>query len=49
MKEYVNPDVLVTTEWVEEHLDDPEIRIVESDEDVILYEVGHVPGAVKVD
>ena len=49
MKEYANPDVLVTTEWVEEHLDDPEIRIVESDEDVILYEVGHVPGAVKVD
>ena len=49
VKEYANPDVLVTTEWVEEHLDDPEIRIVESDEDVILYEVGHVPGAVKVD
>ena len=49
VKGYVNPDVLVTTEWVEEHLDDPEIRIVESDEDVILYEVGHVPGAVKVD
>ncbi|MFQ6673108.1 MAG: sulfurtransferase, partial [Candidatus Tectimicrobiota bacterium] len=49
MKEYANPDVLVTTEWVAERLDDPEVRIVESDEDVILYEVGHVPGAVKVD
>ncbi len=49
MKEYANPEVLVTTEWVAEHLDDPGIRIVESDEDVILYEVGHVPGAVKVD
>ncbi|MEE8219773.1 MAG: sulfurtransferase, partial [bacterium] len=49
MKEYANPEVLVTTEWVAEHLDDPGVRIVESDEDVILYEVGHVPGAVKVD
>ncbi len=36
MKEYANPEVLVTTEWVAEHLDDPEVRIVESDEDVIL-------------
>ncbi len=49
MKEYANPEVLVTTEWVAEHLDDPGVRIVESDEDVILYEVGHVPGAVKLD
>jgi thiosulfate/3-mercaptopyruvate sulfurtransferase len=49
VKEYANPEVLVTTEWVAEHLDDPGVRIVESDEDVILYEVGHVPGAVKVD
>ncbi|MCZ6661101.1 MAG: rhodanese-like domain-containing protein, partial [bacterium] len=49
MKEYANLEVLVTTEWVAEHLDDPGVRIVESDEDVILYEVGHVPGAVKVD
>jgi thiosulfate/3-mercaptopyruvate sulfurtransferase len=49
VKEYANPEVLVTTEWVSEHLDDPGIRIVESDEDVILYELGHVPGAVKVD
>ena len=48
-KGYVNPDVLVTTEWVAEHLNDPNIRIVESDEDVLLYEIGHLPGAVKVD
>lgn len=46
---YVHPDVLVSTEWVAEHLDDPNVRIVESDEDVLLYEVGHIPGAVKVD
>jgi hypothetical protein len=46
---YAHPEVLVTTEWVAEHLDDPDVRIVESDEDVLLYEVGHVPGAVKID
>ena len=49
MKEYAHPEVLVSTDWVAEHLQDPELRIVESDEDVILYEIGHVPGAVKVD
>jgi thiosulfate/3-mercaptopyruvate sulfurtransferase len=46
---YANPDVLVSTEWVAQHLDDPTIRIVESDEDVLLYEIGHIPGAVKID
>ena len=46
---YAHPDVLVSTQWVAGHLDDPGIRIVESDEDVLLYETGHVPGAVKVD
>jgi len=44
-----NPEVLVETEWLAEHLDDPEIRIVEVDEDVLLYDVGHIPGAVKID
>jgi len=47
--EYVHPEMLVETGWVAEHLNDPNIRIVESDEDVLLYDVGHVPGAVKVD
>jgi thiosulfate/3-mercaptopyruvate sulfurtransferase len=46
---YAHPDALVSTDWVAEHLNDPEVRIVESDEDVLLYDVGHVPGAVKVD
>jgi thiosulfate/3-mercaptopyruvate sulfurtransferase len=46
---YANPDVLVTTQWVAEHLNDPNVRIVESDEDVLLYDVGHVPGAIKID
>ena len=45
---YANP-VLVETDWVAEHLDDPKVRLVESDEDVLLYEVGHIPGAVKID
>jgi thiosulfate/3-mercaptopyruvate sulfurtransferase len=49
-KGYVNPDALVSTQWVAEHLDDTEnVRIVESDEDVLLYDIGHVPNSVKVD
>jgi thiosulfate/3-mercaptopyruvate sulfurtransferase len=46
---YAAPERVVTTEWVAAHLDDPSIVIVESDEDVLLYEVGHIPGAVKID
>ena len=46
---YVNPDVLVSTDWVAEHLKDPKIRLVESNEDTLLYSSGHVPGAVHVD
>jgi thiosulfate/3-mercaptopyruvate sulfurtransferase len=46
---YAVPEKLVTTEWVAEHLDDPSIVIVESDEDVLLYDTGHIPGAVKLD
>ena len=47
--EYAHPEVLVTTEWVAQHLDDPGVRIVEADEDPLLYEIGHLPGAVKLD
>src|SRR5690349_6109985 len=46
---YVNPGVLVSTDWVAEHLHDPKIRLVESNEDTLLYSSGHVPGAVHVD
>jgi thiosulfate/3-mercaptopyruvate sulfurtransferase len=46
---YANPDVLVSTDWVAQHLNDPNIRIVESNEDVLLYDTGHVPGAVNID
>jgi len=46
---YAQPEVLVSTEWVSEHLKDPKVRLVESNEDVLLYETGHIPGAVKID
>src|SRR3989442_2805849 len=46
---YARPDVLVSTQWVADHVNDPNVRIVESDEDILLYETGHIPGAVKVD
>lgn len=49
MADYANPDVLVSTDWVLEHHKDENIRIVEVDEDVLLYETGHIPGAQKVD
>jgi thiosulfate/3-mercaptopyruvate sulfurtransferase len=42
-------DVLVSTDWVAEHLDDPKVRIVESNEDPLLYSSGHIPGAVEID
>ena len=46
---YAHHEVLVSTDWVAQHLDDPAIRLVESDEDILLYETGHLPGAVKID
>ncbi len=46
---YVHPEVLVSADWVRDHLEDPKVRIVESDEDVLLYDMGHIPGAVKID
>lgn len=46
---YHRPDVLVSTEWVAEHLNDPSIRLIESNEDPLLYPSGHIPGAVEVD
>jgi thiosulfate/3-mercaptopyruvate sulfurtransferase len=47
--DYARPEMLVTTEWLAEHLDDPGLVVAESDEDVLLYETGHIPGAVKLD
>ncbi len=48
-KNYAYPEYLVDTEWVAAHLKDANVRIVESDEDPLLYPMGHVPGAVQVD
>jgi len=47
--EYIHPEVLVSAQWVADHSNDPNVRIVESDEDVLLYEVGHVENAIKID
>ena len=47
--EYSEPGRLVTGEWLEARLGTPGLVVVESDEDVLLYETGHIPGAVKVD
>ena len=46
MTDYANPDALVTTDWLEEHLDDPTVRVIEVDEDTNAYEMGHTRGAV---
>ncbi len=46
---YVHPEVLVETQWVADHLQDPNIRLIEADEDVLLYDIGHLPSAVKLD
>lgn len=47
--EYADPRRLVTTDWLQANLDRDGLVIVESDEDVLLYETGHIPGAVKID
>jgi thiosulfate/3-mercaptopyruvate sulfurtransferase len=48
-QDYVHPEALVSTDWVAAHLHDPQVRLIESNEDVLLYDTGHIPGAVKVD
>jgi thiosulfate/3-mercaptopyruvate sulfurtransferase len=48
-REYAHPEMLVSTDWLAEHLQDPGLVVAESDEDVLLYETGHIPGAVKLD
>lgn len=46
---YAHPTALVSTEWVAEHKDDANVRLVESNEDPLLYAMGHIPGAVEID
>ncbi len=47
--DYADGSRLVSTDWVAEHGNDPGVVVIESDEDVLLYETGHIPGAVKID
>ena len=47
--DFAHPERLVSTGWLAEHLGEPGLVVVESDEDVLLYETGHIAGAVKVD
>src|SRR4030081_304889 len=49
MAEYAHPEALVDSSWVADHLNDTNVRLIEADEDVLLYEVGHIPGSVKLD
>ncbi|WP_214407806.1 sulfurtransferase [Pseudonocardia lacus] len=49
LAEYAHPERLVTTEWLAQNLGAAGLVVVESDEDVLLYDTGHIPGAVKVD
>ncbi|MFQ5380650.1 MAG: sulfurtransferase [Dehalococcoidia bacterium] len=46
---YAHPEVLVSTDWVEQHRSDRDVRIVESNEDQLLYPAGHIEGAVQID
>ena len=47
--EYAHPETIVSTEWLAQNLNTPGVVVVESDEDVLLYEIGHIPGSVKID
>ncbi|WP_028278556.1 sulfurtransferase [Arthrobacter sp. H5] len=47
--DYANPERLVSAQWLAGHLGSENLIVVESDEDVLLYDTGHIPGAVKID
>lgn len=49
VRSYAHPDRLVSTAWLAEHLGEPGLVVAESDEDVLLYDTGHIPGSVKLD
>ena len=46
---YAHPERLVTTEWLEAHKGTEGLVVLESNEDVLLYDTGHIPGAIKID
>ena len=47
--DYANPERLVSTDWLAEHLGSPDLVVLESNEDILLYDTGHIPGARKID
>jgi len=47
ISQYASPEALVTTDWLAGNLD--AVTLVESNEDILLYDTGHIPGAVKLD
>ncbi len=47
MAQYAHPEVLLTTDWVAEHLDDDDIRLVEVDVNTTMYDKRHIPGAIS--
>ena len=48
--DYASDNVLVSTQWISDHLNDPKVRVIEADYNpVASYKVGHIPGAVLVD
>ncbi len=48
-QEYARPERLVSASWLSARLGSPGLRVVESDEDALLYDIGHLPGAVRID
>ncbi len=48
-KGYAHPNVLVSTAWLAERLGDPSLRLLECNEDVLLYSLEHIPGAQRID
>ena len=49
LQQYAHPERLVSTQWLAENLNTPGVVVVESDEDILLYDTGHIPGSVKID
>jgi len=49
LQQYAHPERLVTTGWLAENIGTPGLVVLESNEDILLYDLGHVPGAVKID
>jgi len=48
-RDYKHPEVLVSTEWLSQNIDKPGLVLIECDEDILLFETGHISGAVKLD